>query len=231
MEPSAGEDPTTAVGESPTTVVGPAAQSGAGESPTTVNDDHPTSIYPTRVLPALPAVAQPPGARAASPVLAAPALPAVAQPPGWFPDPWSAGVAGKVRYWDGSGWTGYAADTAPVLVRPNLGAPGWLLGVWSGIVLLVSAGIFPVVVVMGAFACDSGWDGCSTASSNAIVSYALVALVWSVAPAVLAVIIGRGRRLGRVLRIIALVLIPLAPVLGVVVAFLVISSAFPDPLV
>lgn len=220
MDP--GEAPTSVVGESPTTVVtgSPEVLVGAGESPTTsFAGERGTAVYPAHYPPVAPAVGSD-----LVPVAAA-QPPAVAQPPGWYPDPWSAGAAGKVRFWDGIGWTGYAADTA---TRPNLGVPGWLLGVWSAVVLLVCAGIFPIVLLMGAFACDSGWEGCSEASANAVVTYVVVAAVVAVVPAVLAVILGRGRRRGRVLRIVALVLIPLAPVVGVVTAFSMISAAFPE---
>lgn len=220
-----GEEPTAVVGESPTTVVTGSAQVvlSAGESPTTsFAGEHGTAVYPAAYAQVAPAV----GTDLVPVADARP--PAVAQPAGWYPDPWSAGAAGKVRYWDGLGWTGYAADAAGAAMRPNLGVPGWLLGMWAVVALAISAAIFPVVLVMGAFACDSGWEGCSEASANAIASYAVVAAVSSVAPAVLAVVIARGRRLGRVLRIVALVLIPLAPVVGVVTAFAMISAAFPE---
>ncbi|MDQ1248671.1 MAG: hypothetical protein QG597_3044 [Actinomycetota bacterium] len=213
------------VGESATIVVKRPPPGDAGESPTTLAGEHRTTVYPTiRPQAALPPAASISGQLA--PLV--PAVVAVTQAPGWYPDPWSGGEAGKVRYWDGARWTGYATDTASAPIRRNLGVPGWLLGLWSGVVLLVCAGLFPVVLLMGAFACDSGWEGCSTASSNAIVVYVLVAALVAVVPALLAVLVGRGTRTGRALRIIALVLIPLAPVVAVVTGFLVISAAFPD---
>jgi hypothetical protein len=101
------------------------------------------------------------------------------------------------------------------------------LALWWVVVAAVGVGVFFLVVVMAAFACDSGWDGCSQAAADGISAYVIVAVLVATVPPLLAVAIGRGRRLGRVLRILAMVVMPLGLLAGVLASIGLISSRFP----
>lgn len=232
-----GEHPPTALPRQPiviprphATVALPRTEQSAGESGTSVYDPGEgtgTSVFDALPEPAstelAPVAPPPPPARAA----VAPAA------PGWFSDPWSEGRPGLMRYWDGTNWTGYSAmapGSLPAVARDprRLGVPGWLLALWWFLVMLVGAGVFVIVLLMGAFACDSGWEGCSQASANAIVAYVGVTLAVATIPPIMSVIIGRGRSVGRGLRVTALVLMPLAPLIGFLTAIGWLGSQFPN---
>jgi len=87
--------------------------------------------------------------------------------PGWYPDP--AGGAGT-RFWDGVAWTD---EVKP----PGKGVPGWLLVVWFVVMVAAATAGFFYVLLMTAFGCDSGWDGCVGAGEATWLVYAAVCAV------------------------------------------------------
>lgn len=126
--------------------------------------------------------------------------------PGWYPDP----AAGGSRFWDGQAWT----DRVVVAKSPAKGIPGWVLIGWFVLMALVAFGGFWVVLLMTAFGCDSGWDGCVGAGEATWVVYTgicvlglLGLLVWSLV----------SKTPGP--RIAAFILMPFTVVLAGVVAF------------
>lgn len=54
--------------------------------------------------------------------------PIVKPPPGWYPDPW---VAGRVRYFDGHGWTPHGAPAEGSAVSAQVHTPGWYPDPWG----------------------------------------------------------------------------------------------------
>ncbi len=109
----------------------------------------------------------------------------------------------------------------------RLGVPGWVLAIWWALLAAVGVGLFFIVIAMAAFACDSGWEGCSQAAADGIAAYVVVTGLILTVPPFLAVVVARGRRLGRALRIVAMVLMPLALLAGFGAFLGLISSRFP----
>jgi hypothetical protein len=139
-----------------------------------------------------------------------------------------------LRYFDGHQWTDHAAgapsgqQSTPVVVqRPRLGVPGWAFGLWWVLVMLAIAAVFFFVLLAAGFACDSGWEGCAQASSDAVATYVVVAVLLATVPPLLAVVIARGRGLGRFLRVMALIVMTLSPVIAVVAAATLLGSRAP----
>ena len=114
-----------------------------------------------------------------------------------------------------------------MVAPPRRGIPGWALFLWWLLIVVASAAAFPVLMLMAAFACDSGWEGCGQAGSDALVWYVVLTAALVTAPPIIAVLLGRGRRFGRVLRILAFVVMPLAPIAGIAAAYAVIASRYP----
>lgn len=186
-------------------------------------DEHETTVlgpatpeHPTEVMPALPAVPQ-----AVIPATSTNAA------PGWYPDPWAVGsTASELRYFDGTSWTEHRSG-APSQPK-RLGVPGWVLAMTWALVALVAVGVFFFVLVFAAFACDSGWEGCSQAAADGVAGYVVVTALVATIPPLVAVVVARGRRLGRVLRVLALVIMPLSMVAGFATTLLIITSRFPE---
>ncbi len=95
--------------------------------------------------------------------------------PGWYPDPGGVGT----RYWDGVAWTDRVKP-------PSQGIPGWLLVVWFAVMAAAAFAGFFYVLLMTAFGCDSGWDGCVGVGQATWLAYTAVCavglvglLIWS----------------------------------------------------
>ncbi|MFN8184091.1 MAG: DUF2510 domain-containing protein [Candidatus Nanopelagicales bacterium] len=83
--------------------------------------------------------------------------------PGWYPDP----AGGGTRFWDGQAWTDRLVADKP----PGKGIPGWALIGWFVVMALAAFAGFWFVLLMTAFGCDSGWDGCVGVGETAWVVY------------------------------------------------------------
>ncbi len=200
------------------------------ESETTVLMPIP-SEHPTQVMPATPQAVIPLSTTGpATPASAIqPVTPATTSrsAPGWYPDPWASGqTTADLRYFDGTSWTAHLSGHPSTPKR--LGVPGWVLAMTWVLVALVASGVFFFVLVFTAFACDSGWEGCSQAAADGVAGYVVVTALLATVPPLLAVVIARGRRLGRVLRILALVIMPLSMVAGFATTLLIMTSRFPE---
>ena len=98
--------------------------------------------------------------------------------PGWYPDPRD---ASQVRWWDGSQWTGeYLPEHKPK------GLPLWALVGWFALCILGAFACWWFVLLMAAFGCDSGWDGCEDVGGFVVILYAVLAglgllglLIWA----------------------------------------------------
>lgn len=203
-----------------------------GESPTTVLAaiTPPPVEHPTAVLDLPSALPAPPSPVAPSAPAPSPAPALAAAPPGWYADPWSPGL----RYYDGTQWTDNASSAgsgdpgiAYAVARPRLGVPGWAFGLWWVVMMAAAVAVFFFVLLAAGFACDSGWEGCAQAASDAVATYVVVTLLLATLVPLLAVVIARGRTLGRFLRIVALIVMTLAPILGVVAAATLLGSRAP----
>ena len=86
--------------------------------------------------------------------------------PGWYPDPGGAGT----RYWDGQAWTDQVK-------APSKGVPGWLLVVWFAVMAVAAFLGFWYVLLMTAFGCDSGWDGCVGVGETTWLAYVAFCVV------------------------------------------------------
>jgi len=127
--------------------------------------------------------------------------------PGWYDDPWEPAAAS--RFWDGTTWTDRAVPLKPQVKL----IPGWVLVIWFLLMALGAAAAFWFVVLMTAFGCDSGWDGCVGAGQATWLAYAglcvvglIGLLVWALA----------SRTQGP--RILALLLMPITVLAAVVVS-------------
>jgi len=127
--------------------------------------------------------------------------------PGWYDDPWEPAAAS--RFWDGTTWTDRAVPLKPQVKL----IPGWVLVIWFLLMALGAAAAFWFVVLMTAFGCDSGWDGCVGAGQAAWLVYAglcvfglIGLLVWALASGT------QGPR------ILALLLMPITVLAAVVVS-------------
>ena len=127
--------------------------------------------------------------------------------PGWYPDP--SAPQGASRFWDGHAWT----DRVVVEKPPAKGIPAWVLVAWFALMAVVAFAGFWFVLLMTAFGCDSGWDGCVGAGEATWFIYVgicavglIVLLVWSLV----------SRTAGP--RIAAFILMPVVVALGVVVS-------------
>lgn len=126
--------------------------------------------------------------------------------PGWYPDPGGAGS----RFWDGGAWTDRVVADRPA----GRGVPGWVLVGWWVLMALVAVGAFWFVVLMTAFGCDSGWDGCVGAGEATWGIYAGISAVGLIGLLVWGLL---SKTPGP--RIVAFVLMPVTVVLAVLVAF------------
>ena len=86
--------------------------------------------------------------------------------PGWYTDPGGAGT----RYWDGVAWTDQVK-------APSKGVPGWLLVVWFAVMAVAAFLGFWYVLLMTAFGCDSGWDGCVGVGETTWLAYVAFCVV------------------------------------------------------
>jgi len=127
--------------------------------------------------------------------------------PGWYDDPWEPGAAS--RFWDGTNWSDRAVPQKPQVKL----IPGWVLVIWFLLMALGATAAFWFVVLMTAFGCDSGWDGCVGAGQATWLAYAglcvvglIGLLVWALA----------SRTQGP--RILALLLMPITVLAAVVVS-------------
>lgn len=94
--------------------------------------------------------------------------------------------------------------------------------VWVVVILIATAlGFF--VLMMSAFACDSGAQGCADVAATAIVAYGIAALLLSTAPLLAAALLRGTSRAVRVWRIITLVLIIASPLLALGVSVLILT--------
>ena len=125
--------------------------------------------------------------------------------PGWYPDP---GGGSGSRYWDGQVWTDQAK-------APSKGVPGWLLVVWFVLMAAAAFAGFFYVLLMTAFGCDSGWDGCVGVGETTWVAYAAVCVIGLMGVLVWALV---SKSPG--VRIAAMFLMP-----GVVLLALVLATA------
>ena len=123
--------------------------------------------------------------------------------PGWYPDPGGTGA----RYWDGQAWTDR--------VKARTGVPGWLLVVWFVVMAAVAFAGFWYVLLMTAFGCDSGWDGCVGVGQTTWLAYVGICAV-----GLIAVLIWSLVSTSTGVRIAAMFLMP-----GVVLGALVLSTA------
>lgn len=116
-----------------------------------------------------------------------------------------------------------AAAPAPLQAPQRNPIPWWVhLIVWVVVIMLATAlGFF--VLMMSAFACDSGAAGCADVAGTAIVAYGVAALLLSTAPLLVAALL-RGTSLAvRVWRIITLVLIIVSPLLALAVSVAILG--------
>ncbi len=125
--------------------------------------------------------------------------------PGWYPDP----AGGGTRYWDGQAWTDRLAGEKP----PGQGVPSWALAGWFMLMAAAAFAGFWYVLLMTAFGCDSGWDGCVGVGQTVWFVYAgicavglLGLLVWSLASR------------SATVRIVAFLLMPMVVIQALVVS-------------
>ena len=98
--------------------------------------------------------------------------------------------------------------------QPSVSPPIWVVVVWWVLMILVGLAGFGLVIMLIAFGCDSGWQGCEDASVVSVGLYigiAAVALVGTLIWAVLAKSTG--------IRILAGILMLVGPVLALVAAW------------
>ncbi|HQR80885.1 MAG TPA: DUF2510 domain-containing protein [Actinomycetota bacterium] len=126
--------------------------------------------------------------------------------PGWYPDPGGVGS----RFWDGGAWTDRVVIDKPV----GRGIPGWVLVGWWLLMAVAAVGAFWFVVLMTAFGCDSGWDGCVGAGQATWLIYAGICAVGLIGLLVWALL---SRTPGP--RIAAFILMPVTVLLAVLLAF------------
>lgn len=100
------------------------------------------------------------------------------------------------------------------------GVPGWVLVGWWLLMILVAFGAFWFVVLMTAFGCDSGWDGCVGAGQASWLIYGAISVLGLMALLVWAL---RSRSAGP--RIAAFVLMPVTVGLAILLAFAVYVGA------
>ncbi|HRY09091.1 MAG: DUF2510 domain-containing protein [Actinobacteria bacterium] len=124
--------------------------------------------------------------------------------PGWYPDPGGSGT----RYWDGQVWTDQVK-------APGKGVPGWLLVVWFVLMAVAAFAGFWYVLLMTAFGCDSGWDGCVGVGETTWLAYIGVCAVGLIGVLVWSLV---SKSAG--VRIVAMFLMP-----GVVILALVLATA------
>lgn len=92
--------------------------------------------------------------------------------------------------------------------------PAWVIAVvWVLAAALALAASFFVLMLI-AFGCDSGWEGCADVSANALFGYVGLAALSLVGPLVWAIVSS-----SRTQQIIACVLMPVGVILSVVLTF------------
>lgn len=104
--------------------------------------------------------------------------------------------------------------------------PWWVhLLVWV-VVIVVATAVGFFVLMMAAFACDSGAAGCADVASTGIVGYAVAALLFSTGPLLAAALLQGDSRAVRIWRIITLILIIASPLLALGVTVLIFAVGF-----
>lgn len=79
---------------------------------------------------------------------------------------------------------------------------------------LAAVALWPVIMAMGAFSCDSGWEGCADAAATMVLAYPFLVGVFLVGLLVLG-----AKRPTRGVRITAGVLMPLSVLLAAALSF------------
>lgn len=124
--------------------------------------------------------------------------------PGWYPDP-----RGGTRYWDGQQWTSdYQPDQTPKVL------PLWALIGWWVLCVLGAVACLWFVLLMTAFGCDSGWEGCEDVAVTTLFAYAGVAAV-----GLIGLLIWGLLKPGTGVRVAVMVLMPCWVLASVVLAF------------
>lgn len=104
--------------------------------------------------------------------------------------------------------------------------PWWVhLLVWV-VVIVVATALGFLVLMMAAFACDSGAAGCADVASTGVVGYGVAALLFSTGPLLAAALLQGDGRAVRIWRIITLILIIASPLLALGVTVLIFAVGF-----
>ncbi|MFM2437443.1 MAG: hypothetical protein RLZ55_252 [Actinomycetota bacterium] len=109
---------------------------------------------------------------------------------------------------------------------PRRPIPWWVHALVWVVVILIDAALGTMVLLMAAFACDSGAAGCADVASSAIVGYGLAAMFLSTAPLVAAVLLRGESRAVRIWRIITLILIIASPLFALGITVLIFAIGF-----
>lgn len=108
--------------------------------------------------------------------------------------------------------------TAPADPGPIRSIPSWVLALVGGGSLLVSAAIGFFLLMMAGFACDSNWTGCSQVGATSVAVYAGVTLVFLIGAFLLGAVSRAATKGGRTRRVVSIVLMPVAPLVGFLLA-------------
>lgn len=97
---------------------------------------------------------------------------------------------------------------------PPRGIPWWVVGIVAAVSFAETLAVGFFYLMLAAFACDSGWEGCAEISTTSMVIYAVLSLMIFIGCLLVGLLPKMTTRAGRIWRIVAIVVLPLGPLIG-----------------